>query len=105
MKKILLITSLLLLTACQALTPNQTRVITSETLEALSLQLDTLEKAGLLEDEEEDTYQYMLLHAHDLLTSRELMIDTDFCPQADNKQECILEITEEIETNIEGVKE
>lgn len=85
------------LTACVGFTPNKTIAVTSESLNTLSKQLDAYEQRGWIEDKEEDELQYMLLHAHDLLSGLVPMLDSLYCPEAENKEECVENIALKVE--------
>lgn len=97
MKQLLVFGAVLVLTAC-SLTPNKAKVITAETLDTLSYQLDQYEKRGWIEDKKEDELQKSLLFAFDLATGSQQAIDTFYCPEAKEKSECISDITLKVET-------
>ena len=102
-KYITIVFLILSLTACKTITENKAKAITSETLETLSKQLDTAESLGWIEDKEEDEYQYMLLHAHDLLTGSAIMLDSIYCAKAETKEACIVDITTRIENLLKEI--
>ena len=86
-----------------ALTPNKTKVITAETLDSLSYQLDQYEKRGWISSEGEIEMQKKILFALDLLLGVEEGVNALYCPEEESTNSCIQAISEEIEGVLRGL--
>jgi hypothetical protein len=98
--RIFIIVCALLLTACQALTPNQTIKASVETAIALSDQIDLAEKRGWIDAPTEYDLQMQILDLVIFIEDAHALNSDAGCDPMLSRQECIQSVLLDIETKL-----